>query len=74
VTSGLGDRWLAGEPIDGVTHAHHEPVRLRAGRLAGHRGRVLLLASPPPDPHYLVEIPGEPRPVRVRQSELERAS
>lgn len=70
---GLGDRWLAGETIDGVAFAQHEPVVLRAGRRAGRVGRVLLLASGPPDPHYLVAVDDEPRPLRLRESELERA-
>jgi hypothetical protein len=70
---GLGDRWLAGDAIDGVAFAHHEAVVLRAGPHAGSPGRVLLLASGPPDPHYLVRVDGEPRPLRVRQSELAHA-
>ena len=69
---GLGDRWLGGEAIDGVAFAQHEPVVVRAGRLAGRVGRVLLLASGPPDPHYLVAVDDEPRPLRLRESELER--
>ena len=64
--AGLGDRWLAGESIDGVAYAQGARVVLPDGRL----GRVLLLAGPPPDPPYLVELPDAPRPVRLRQSEL----
>ncbi len=71
---GLGDRWLAGEPIAGVAFAHHEAVVVRAGPHVGRAARVLLLASGPPDPHFLVQVEGERRPVRVRQSALARSA
>lgn len=74
MTTGLGDRWLAGEPIDGVTFGPGDAVLVRTGRAAGGMGRVRLLLGPPPDPRYLVELDdGEPA-VRVRQSALEQAT
>ncbi|MHB1225437.1 MAG: hypothetical protein ACYC2G_15515 [Gemmatimonadaceae bacterium] len=74
MTTGLGDRWLAGESIDGVTFGPADAVVVRAGRGAGSLGRVRLLLGPPPDPRYLVELDdGEPA-VRVRQSELEQTT
>jgi hypothetical protein len=63
---GLGDRWLAGEAIDGVAFAQGARVVAADGRA----GRILLLMSGPPDPLYLVELDAEPRPRRVRQSAL----
>ena len=63
---GLGDRWLAGEPIAGVAFAQGARVVAPDGRT----GRILLLMSGPPDPLYLVELDGDARPRRVRQSAL----
>ena len=70
---GLGDRWLAGEAIDGVDFAPSDAVAVRDGRHAGRAGRVLLLASAPPNPLYLVDV-GEARPARVAQDALAPAS
>jgi len=62
---GLGDRWLAGEPIDGVAFAHHAPVQVVEGSRAGARGIVLLLMSVEPEPRYLVQLrSGEQVPIR----------
>ena len=66
---GLGDRWLAGEALDGVTFGQGD----RVVAPDGHAGRVLLLMSGPPDPLYLVELDGVPRPRRMRQSALAAA-
>lgn len=74
MTAGLGDRWLAGEPIEGVTFGPGDAVLVRTGRAAGGIGRVRLLLSPPPDPRYLVEITAGGASVRVRQSELEHTT
>ena len=63
---GLGDRWLAGEAIEGVEFAHGAAVVAPDGRT----GSILLLMSGPPDPLYLVELDEEPRARRMRQSVL----
>ena len=67
---GLGDRWLAGEPVPGVTFAHHDRVSIAAGRHAGERGLVQLLLAVSPEPVYLVDVGGGAHGVRVRQSAL----
>ena len=66
---GLGDRWLAGDPIEGVAFGPGDPVRLRVAptRAPGH---VRLLMRGPPDPRYLVEL-GDGSAVRVGQAEIE---
>jgi hypothetical protein len=71
---GLGDRWMAGEPIAGVTFALHDPVQVADGAYAGRVGRVLLLAAPPPAAAYLVALDGEGAPVRVAQAALRPTS
>ena len=53
---GVGDRWLAGESIPGVTYAQDDEVEIVAGNHAGRRGRVLLLVALPPEPVYLVAL------------------
>lgn len=68
---GLGDRWLAGERVDGVAFEHGAEVEITRGRHAGQRGSVALLMDLGGDPLYLVDL-GEGA-VRVRQSELRRA-
>jgi len=65
---GLGDRWLAGERVPGVGFAHHETVRITAGRFLGEVGTIALLIDVGPDPEYLVTLVGGD--VRVRQSAL----
>lgn len=72
-TRGIGDRWLAGEPIDGVAFAQNDAVRVREGRHAGRTGRVLLLADAPPSTAYLVDL-GDGRPARLPQGALEPVS
>ena len=67
---GLGDRWLAGEAIEGVRFAQGDRVRVRDGRHAGRDGRILLLADAPPHVAYLVEF-GDARPARLPQAALE---
>src|SRR5690606_33005515 len=52
---GAGDRWLAGEPVDGVRFGHHEAVVVTAGPWAGRVGRVALLLTLGDDPLYLVQ-------------------
>ena len=66
---GVGDRWLAGEAIDGVKFGHNDDVEVVAGSRAGARGRIVLLIGLQPEPEYLVKL-GAGRDVRVRQSAL----
>ena len=70
---GAGDRWLAGEPVDGVAFAHHAHVVIARGARAGRRGRVALLLAMRPEPRYLVSLDGGTEDVRVAQSEIEPA-
>jgi hypothetical protein len=71
---GQGDRWLAGEPVEGVQFEHHAQVEIAAGALDGRRGTVALLMSLGADPLYLVQLTGGGGDVRVRQAALRRAS
>ena len=64
-TRGLGDRWLAGETIEGVAFGHHARVQVVEGTRAGARGIVLLLMAVEPEPRYLVQLEsGEQVPFR----------
>ena len=67
-----GDRWLAGEPIDGVSLELHARVRIVEGRHAGKTGSVAFLMNLEGDPLYLVELSAGTGDVRVPQSALER--
>ena len=66
---GMGDRWLAGERLPGVTFALHDRVQIAAGRHAGAMGGILLLTGLHPEPTYLVAL-GADATARVRQSVL----
>ncbi|MDB4886818.1 MAG: hypothetical protein JWN79_2256 [Gemmatimonadetes bacterium] len=70
---GVGDRWLAGQAIQGVEYALHDAVEIVGGQLDGERGTIALLMGLSPEPSYLVALPGR-RDVRVRQSALRRAA
>ena len=70
---GVGDRWLAGEAVDGVCYALHDAVEITGGPLDGERGTIALLMGLSPEPSYLVMLAGR-RDVRVRQSALRRAA
>lgn len=70
---GLGDRWLSGEPIEGIDYALHDRVTVVGGPNDGDGGSVTLLLGPAPDPLYLVTLDAGGRAVRLRQSELYRA-
>ena len=59
---GIGDRWLAGERLDGVRYNARDEVEVLIGKREGERGVVLLLIAIEPEPAYLVEI----RAARVR--------
>ena len=66
---GVGDRWLAGEVVPGVSFGLHDRVQIAAGRHAGAMGGVVLLTLVRPEPTYLVAL-GDGSAVRVRQSAL----
>lgn len=66
--AGVGDRWLAGEPLDGVRFAAHDAVEVLIGRREGEAGTILLLVALEPEPAYLVQV-GSAR-VRLLQSAL----
>ncbi len=70
---GAGDRWLAGERVDGVLFGHHDRVEFVTGRFGGERGRVELLLALGPEPRYLVALERGGEAVRVRQSALRAA-
>jgi hypothetical protein len=70
---GVGDRWLAGEPVDGVRFAHHDRVEITGGALDGARGTIALLVGLVPEPSYLVSR-GAAGDVKVRQSSLRPAT
>lgn len=65
-----GDRWLAGEPVEGVAFAHHDTVEIVAGPHLGRFGAVVLLIGMQPEPLYLVEFAEGAGDRRLRQSEL----
>ena len=69
---GLGDQWLAGEPIDGVKLELNARVRITSGSHAGKTGSIAFLMNLDADPLYLVELSAGTGDVRVRQSALER--
>ena len=72
VIRGQGDRWLDGEPIDGVSLELNARVRIVDGRDTGKTGSVAFLMNLDRDPLYLVELSAGTGDVRVRQSALER--
>lgn len=69
-TRGLGDRWLAGDAIEGVTFALHDTVSIVEGPYSGERGAIVLLTGIRPQATYLVELGSGRGTVRVRQAEL----
>jgi hypothetical protein len=69
-TRGLGDRWLAGDAIEGVLFARHDAVSIVEGPNSGQSGSIVLLMGVRPQPTYLVELASGRGSVRVRQSEL----
>lgn len=69
---GVGDRWLAGEPIDGVALAMHDRVAIAMGPHANGRGIILLLLGLKPQPTYLIRLASGGEEIRVRQSALRR--
>ena len=69
-TRGLGDRWLAGDAIEGVTFAQHDAVSIVEGPHSGETGDIMLLTGNRPQPTYLVELGSGRGTGRVRHSEL----
>ena len=72
--AGLGDRWLAGERLDGVAFALNDAVVVTSGRFEERWGTVALLMAVAPEPVYLVTLAGEGGTARVRQAHLRAAS
>ena len=72
-TRGLGDRWLAGEAIEGVLFARNDAVSIVDGPNGGERGFIALLMGIRPQPTYLVELDSGRGSVRARQAELRAA-
>ena len=70
---GIGDRWMAGEEIPGVTFALNDQVEILEGPNAGEGGSVIFLVALRPEPLYLVERGSGKGDVRLRQSALRRA-
>ena len=66
--AGVGDRWLAGEALEGVRFAAPDAVEVLIGRREGDAGTILLLVALEPEPAYLVQL-GSAR-VRLAQSAL----
>lgn len=68
--AGAGDRWLHGDKPEGVLFAQHDRVEIAEGSRAGQAGTIVLLVALEPEPVYLLEVDGDARPLRVRQSAL----
>ena len=68
---GLGDRWLAGEAVEGVLFARNDSVSVVEGPYTGERGFIVLLTGFRPQPTFLVELASGRGRVRLRQSELQ---
>ena len=66
---GAGDRWLAGQAVDGVRFAHNARAVIAEGAHAGERGTVTLLLRLAPEPVYLVTL-ASGETVRVKQGAL----
>jgi hypothetical protein len=66
---GLGDRWLAGEAVDGIAFLQHARVSIAAGPRLGAHGTVALLLDVTPEPTYLVRLDSG-ADIRARQSSL----
>ena len=73
MSAGLGDRWLRGEPLPGVSFALHARVAIVGGSRDGQVGTVALLLAVFPHPLYLVTIDGGAGELKIRQSSLRPA-
>lgn len=69
---GIGDRWLAGEEIDGVSYHRHDTVDILDGKHEGKTGRIELLMDVGPEARYLVKLEPDGRLVPVGESALRR--
>ena len=69
---GIGDRWLAGEQIEGVSFHRHDAVEVAAGKHAGKTGRIELLMDVEPEARYLVELRPDGRLTPVNESALRK--
>jgi hypothetical protein len=69
MSAGIGDRWLAGEPVAGVAFGPHDRATLARGPRAGEGARILLLVTAGPEPVYLVATDAGDE-LHVRQSAL----
>jgi hypothetical protein len=67
--SGIGDRWLAGEPVAGVMFTPRQRVELARGPRAGEQGTILLLVAMRPEALYHVRADAGDE-LHVRQSAL----
>jgi hypothetical protein len=67
---GIGDRWLAGDVIEGVSMRRHDAVQIVAGRHEGQPGLIELLMDLQPEARYLVKLDQGGRLVPVNQSAL----
>jgi hypothetical protein len=67
---GAGDRWLAGEALQGIHFGLNEPVTIVRGHYKEQCGCVVLLLSLDADPVYLVALGSGGGDARVRQSQL----
>jgi hypothetical protein len=67
---GLGDRWLAGEPVPGVAFARNDSVSILGGPYAKENGVVVMLLDVRSEPVYLIALGAGGGDVRVRQSGL----
>ena len=72
MSAGIGDRWLRGEAVPGVTFALHDRVAITGGSRDGQVGTVVLLLATVPHPLYLVSLDGA-GDLKVRQSSLRPA-
>lgn len=70
---GIGDRWMAGEEIPGVTFGLGDRVEILEGPNADERGAIIFLVAVRPEPLYLITLGSGRGDVRVRQSGLRRA-
>lgn len=73
MSAGLGDRWLRGEQLPGVSFALHDRVAIVGGSRDGQVGTVALLLAVAPHPLYLVTLDGDTGELKVRQSSLRPA-
>lgn len=52
----IGQRFLNGDPIDGVRYRHNDFVFITSGANSGGSGSLVTITSFDPEPKYLVEL------------------